>query len=154
MTCWLVFRYLQLVRATGCRAPSSPAHVSGIDLQIGDNTSMPSGLGSPPYHHWIQEYVLLSDEEAPSTSPPQWTSLISGYSAPAVSSSHLLAIAITITLAITSRKTTVAACLHMVCTCFAIWTVTVAITISSTVSCSFHECHRCRRIVSFWRLCT
>jgi hypothetical protein len=47
-----------------------------------------------------------------------------------------------ITLAITLGKTTVAACLHMVCTYS--HNRTVAITISSILSCAFHDCH-CRR---------
>jgi len=56
--------------------------------------STPSDL---PYHHLIQEHVLLLLEEVAHRGslhldPCQWTCLISGYySAAAVSSSHLLA---------------------------------------------------------------
>jgi hypothetical protein len=111
-------------------------------------------FSSLPYPHLIQEYVLrLSEEEALQgsfhLSPCQWTRLISSYSAATVS--HQLATATTLT--IPSGKTTVAACLPMVCTCSLIRTV--AITIPSRWSFTYHEGHRRRRrIVPLWRLCT
>src|SRR6267154_4156288 len=100
-----------------------------------------------PCHHLIQEHVLLfSEEEALRgpfhLSPCQWTPFIS-----AAAVSHRLAI----TIAITSRKTTAAAYLLMVCPCSPIGTVTI--TISSKCSCTFYECLRSRRIVPLWRLC-
>jgi hypothetical protein len=125
-----------------------------MDLQIGDDMSTPSGLGSLPYHPLVQEHApLLSSKEEASQGPfhlgpCQWTRLISGCSAGTVS--HQLAIAITLT--ITSGKTTVAACRSMVCTYSSI--PTVAITISLKCSCTFRDCHRRRRIVPLWRLCT
>ena len=104
----------------------------------------------PVHNHLIQEHVLLLSKETLlgpfHLIPCQWTRLISGYSAAASAVSHQLAIAI----AIASGKTTVAACLPMVCTCSPIRTVAIAI--SSISPCTFHECHRRRRIVPLWRL--
>ena len=115
---------------------------------------MSAAFSSLPYHHLIQEHALLFSEETLSfhwhLGACQWTCLISGFPAGAIS--HQLAIAFEAALPTTSGKTTVTASLPMVCTCSPIRTV--AITISSKCSCTFHECYRRQRIVSFWRLCT
>src|SRR5258708_37466979 len=85
--------------------------------------------GSLPYHRIIHHVPLLSEEEA---QPFQ--------------------IAIAITLPIPSATISLTTCPPMVCACSAIWTI--ALTISSTPSCAFHDCYCRRRKFSLWRLFT
>jgi hypothetical protein len=103
----------------GCRACAELLKLFSMPMRLiykfrDDMT--PLGLGFLPYHHLIQEHVPLLSEEEALLDPfhlvhCQWTCLISGYSAAAVSHqlATTIAIAIAITLAITSGKTTVAA---------------------------------------------
>ena len=105
-------------------------------------------FSSLPYHHLIQEHVpLLSEEEALSFGPCQWIRFTISW--PTVTGTVSCQTASTITLAIIFANTTAATSLPMVCTYSPIWTV--GITISSTSSCPFHDCHCRRRIVSLWR---
>ena len=167
-----VLVYHQLPKSTACKmcskffpprkkpstqASQIPGHVRISNINAGQfrqRVVNSIAFTSLPYHHLIQENVLIPSEELEEAlkspfclGPCEWTHVISSYSAATVT--HQLAIATTLTI---TSGTTVAACPPMVCTYSLIRTV--SITIPSIWSFTYHEGHRRRRIVPLWRLCT